>query len=238
MTISKTEVHIWIMVLDLSSARNSIGFALLSADEKARARRFHSILHQQRFIAAHAGLRIILSRYLEISPEKVTFAYTTFGKPYIPSHPALQFNLSHSQDKAILAITYHQSIGADLEKIKTNYQLALAERFFHPAEIAYLQQASIQPENKFYDLWTRKEAILKAIGTGLRIPLNSFSVVNENNPSALIKLQNENWRILSLSLLDGFTSAIASNQEINKTTILHLENGDDSVSFVAKHQVY
>ncbi|MGB3468258.1 MAG: 4'-phosphopantetheinyl transferase superfamily protein, partial [Cyclobacteriaceae bacterium] len=128
-------------------------------------------------IIARGTLRKIVSRYLNIEPNKLQFSYSERGKPYLPNTSIL-FNLSHSQDLALYAITTVNQIGIDLEYIRPmNDAESLAERFFSPQEYNLISQLPPQQKQEtFFKIWTCKEAYLKATGDGLAGGLEKVEV--------------------------------------------------------------
>jgi 4'-phosphopantetheinyl transferase len=215
MHISDDEIHIWTSSLALPVEREQAFGLLLSPDEQARAARFRFPEHKRRFIVARAVLRQILSFYTEIAPNKLEFSYGEHGKPTLATPSTLQFNLTHSEDLAAYAIG-HQLLGIDIEKIKSNYEIGLPERFFSLQEREHLLQV---PEAgrvaAFYQVWARKEAIIKASGKGLATSLASYSV-SPNNIEEKIQLGYEEWYLQPLSIDSAFAAALASKQAAKK----------------------
>ncbi|MFB2975156.1 4'-phosphopantetheinyl transferase family protein [Microseira sp. BLCC-F43] len=163
------DVHIWRADLDQPESCQTQLAATLSTDEQARAQRFHFDVHRQRFIVGRGILRNILGRYLGKEPRELEFCYSDRGKPSLGGpHTSVCFNLSHSQSLALYAIA-RRPIGIDLEYIRPlDDALKLAQRFFSPREYAFI--AALPPDQKqkaFFQLWTCKEAYLKATGEGL-----------------------------------------------------------------------
>ncbi len=166
------EVHAWWADLDLSERVISQLAALLSEQEKNRARRLIHPLHRTYFTAARGLLRIILGSYLKIPPEKVCFEYTRQGKPYLAdSSPSfgLCFNLSHSRGTALYGICKNRSIGVDIERIgPLSGMAAMVRRYFSEKEAAQIRAQPPNSQNKiFFQYWSMKEACLKARGDGL-----------------------------------------------------------------------
>ncbi len=166
-TLCHGEVHLY--RIDLAGKRDQ-DRRLLSADEIARAERLLDLRKQQFFIACRGTLRRALSRYLEISAQDIIFRYNAAGKPSLaPDHHSdLVFNLSHSADCAVIAVTRGADIGVDVEKIDPALEFhKLAERFFDQSEQMVLQQIPASRQRRiFYRLWTIKESRLKMAGTG------------------------------------------------------------------------
>lgn len=178
LALAPGDVHVFRMDLNLSPDRIEPLARLLTTDELARAARFHFAEDQRRFTAARGQMRSILARFLPTSPEHLRFHYNPDGKPSLENAGWLQFNLSHSADLALLAVTAGQEVGVDLERTDRSIDFHnVARRFFAPAEVETLfALPEDQQPAAFFACWTRKEAYMKARGLGLRIPLRQFVV--------------------------------------------------------------
>lgn len=173
------ELHFW----SLTEAADA---SLLSADETARMQRFVYEKHQKAFLAARAGLRQILGAECGVAPVDLDFTYGPQGKPALPDGPC--FNLSHAGDLACLAIHPDLMLGADIEAFR-EVEDGIAERFFSPLEYAALHALpETEKEAGFFRCWTRKEAVIKALGGGLSIPLDAFDVTLDENQASLTRL--------------------------------------------------
>lgn len=223
MNLEPNHLHIWSTELTPASVAEDLH--LLSEDERERANRYHFPIHRQRYIAARAMLRKILSFYIHLTPERITFSYSANEKPSLQLDSDLNFNLSHSGDIAVYALTLNHSIGIDIEKTQTSFNQNLAERFFSPQEYEMLKSRPEQEQaNSFYRIWARKEAIIKANGKGLTIPLASFSVSDQNICENVTLDQCENWTLIPLIIHDDYQSAVATNQTIQKISFWKLLN--------------
>jgi 4'-phosphopantetheinyl transferase len=206
MKLNPQEVHIWIKNLSsatLGNAETNLNqlFEMLDQDEKNRATRFHLPIHSERFIIAHASLRKILSLYLDNNPNTICFGQTAYKKPFIASEnpQELHFNLSHSENMAVIAITMGTQVGIDIEAMQPNPPLSVAKRYFKPDEYAALINAPTHDQSRlFYRLWSRKEAIIKANGKGMAALLGEFTVA-AHEEKELITLENEAWILLTLT---------------------------------------
>jgi 4'-phosphopantetheinyl transferase len=169
--LGKDEAHVWIVRLDASSE----AAVLLSADERERAERFHFQRDKNCFINSHAALRRILGNYLSKDPGALEFAYNPHGKPHLPGAP-LQFNLSHSGDLALIAITTASAIGVDVELIRDDLSIAaLADAILSEQELtAFREMSPAEQRSEFFRIWVIKEAYTKAIGKGLSIAPGSL----------------------------------------------------------------
>ena len=176
--MTPTELHVWRAVLDQPQTVAQRWHDQLAPNEQARAKRFHFERDRRRFIVARGVLRSILATYLNALPAQLTFDVGAYGKPSLPDQ-SLQFNMSHSHELAVYAITLNQAVGIDVE-----YMLRpvadidqLVDRFFSANESAVYH--ALPPDEKhsaFFRCWTRKEAYIKAIGEGLSHPLDRFDV--------------------------------------------------------------
>jgi len=168
MKLSEEAIDIWWIDLEEKSNLSQL-WLYLSAEEQQRAPRFKFDRHRDRFVMARGNLRVILSQYLEgIAPADIQFVYTDRGKPILANSHCLQFNLSHAHQHAIYAISL-TPVGIDLEYPRSLPDLlSLAQRFFTPEEYQILSTLSSSDQQQlFFQIWTLKEAYLKATGEGL-----------------------------------------------------------------------
>lgn len=215
------ETHVWRAVLDLSSDPIDDALVLLSADERRRAGRFRFAVHRDRFIASRAFLRKLLGAYLDIPPASISLSYSITGRPRLASpapggEPAIEFNLSHSGDWTLLAVARGRAVGIDLERMRRGIpHQRIAARFFTRSEAASLRDvpAAVRP-GAFFTCWTRKEAYLKATGSGLGrgLPhaLKGFAVtVAPGEPPAFRHTARPNWSLVDLDVAAGYVGAVA-----------------------------
>ena len=223
--LTNADVHVWVTSLDRSPPEINSLQQTLTPDEQARAKRFRFEKHRDNFIVGRGVLRAILSRYLAVCPSQLHFEYTSYGKPMLaeagrqnaPASEALNFNLSHSHELALYAVTQEQEIGVDVEYIRTNVDvLGIAKRFFSAQEFSELQALPQAHQTEtFFDCWTRKEAFIKAKGEGLSLPLDQFDVsITPGNPAALLSTQwnpdeATNWSLQALTPAPGYAAALA-----------------------------
>lgn len=207
-------VDLWLWPLDAETPPTADPAALLSPDETARAARFVLRRDALRHVAARGGLRRILGLYTQSPPRSLRFAYGPGGKPRLPGGPS--FNLSHSGGWAALAVgPPGLSLGLDIEKPRL-WDPCLARTFLSAREYATL--TALPPEDRAGALlrcWTRKEALIKAEGGGLAIPLDSFSVGHRPGVGAVLEAAAPplapagEWLLHDLDLADGYAGALA-----------------------------
>lgn len=159
----------------------------LNPEEQARAARFLREEHGRRFAAFRGLLRQILAKYLDIAPQNIPIKASEHGKPYLATAApvALRFSVSHSENRALYAFGGAPSIGIDCECISRRHAFdldGLSERVMNEEERACLRSSAIASdaatrEKVFLQLWTVKEATLKALGTGLDRGLDTVAAL-------------------------------------------------------------
>jgi 4'-phosphopantetheinyl transferase len=181
----RSEIRVFPVMLDDTPAGSSSAGAFdpaschwLSADELARARAFTAPRAHSAFVQCRALLRCLLAEYLKQPAASLAFTSNNFGKPALAAFPELCFNVSHSGTVALLAFTFGASLGVDIERMRTVLNaLAMARRFFSGAESSVLRSLPADKiDAAFLACWTRKEAMVKALGISLAGQLGSFSV--------------------------------------------------------------
>ncbi|MRC72454.1 4'-phosphopantetheinyl transferase superfamily protein [Bacillus thuringiensis] len=213
--LSKTNAHIWLLELDKSSyTLNSI----LSEDEKIRANQFINQKSKQTFIACRGILRTLLGIYLKIDPQEIKLEYNSYGKPYVSSlqnYQDINFSLSHSQDIAAFSFSQYQTIGIDIENINSDFNPnELSPHIMTNTELKNFHKLSQSEKvHAFYHLWTQKEAIVKAKGTGFQKAPNKISGyltpdINLNN------FHIEDWRLNSFIVKNNYSTCICTKNNI------------------------
>ena len=234
------EVHIWRARLDLDPFELARISRSLSADEHARASRFHFDRDRNHFVAARAILRDILSRYLGCDPLEIKLTSGSHDKPELagPARRRPRFNLSHSAGVAIYAVALDREVGIDIERVRVDVDyFDLAEKFFAAGEIRRLHHlAPDQRVSGFFNCWTRKEAYIKARGLGLSIALDSFEVSLAPAEPAAVLFETRDiltgaigGTLPRLSLIDlgdglGFAAALAVEGDVPVLRALNWEN--------------
>lgn len=219
MKLHNGELVIWQARLDIAPADQWKFLVILSPNEQERAQRYHFKRDRDRFIAARGILRTLLSDYLNTSACRIHFLYNDFGKPFLGVGECgdIQFNLSHSDGIAVYVFTQGQEAGIDIERIRPiENQQQIIQRYFAPAEQLFF--ATVPPQSKdeaFFRLWTRKEAYVKALGLGMSLPFDRFSVVSPGAQPFLVMCQqshhsdNRHWAVQDVEVKSGFTCALA-----------------------------
>jgi 4'-phosphopantetheinyl transferase len=198
-------------------------WAHLSEEERVRGLRFVRPRDRRRFVICRGTLRVILGRLLEIPPARVRFRPGPGGKPELAPGgeaeglPVLRFNVTHSDELALIAVSLGRELGVDLERIRTISEAErIVESYFTPAELAQFRGIP-GPEHAraFLRGWTRKEAVLKAQGVGLAGLATAFETMfgttplaGHFTPAAPIPRVRQ-WSLWEASPRDDYVAALA-----------------------------
>lgn len=219
-SLAGNEIHVWSATLSPSADILKNFATTLSPDETARANKFKFERHRNRFIAGRGALREILAVYLGANASELSFDYSTNGKPSLAGRFAemgIHFNLAHSEELALVAVTRIGIVGVDVERVRSVKDLDhLVARFFSERENKAFQKISeAEKQAAFFNLWTRKEALLKATGEGITRSLSLVEVsFLPGDPARLVAIAGDSvkaaeWSLRELSPAAGFTGAIA-----------------------------
>lgn len=192
---------------------------LLTDEERQRADRFITAELTRRWVVCRAVLRHQLGQLLQLPPAELRFQTGPHGKPSLVTdlQSAWKFNVSHTQDVALMAFARGRELGVDIESHdRTVSRDELAARFFSPVEReAYFSLPADRREQSFYRIWTCKEAYLKAIGAGLSFPLGQFAVASHPDaPPGLLHVAGEQqecgrWVLVAPDVGPGMSAALA-----------------------------
>jgi 4'-phosphopantetheinyl transferase len=214
------EIAVWLCRVDsLTDADRAAMDALLSREEQARRDRFVFAEDRRAFAAAHALLRTALSRHGAAPPGDWRLETTAHGKPFLPppqaGHPPLHFNLSHTRAAAVCAVATGADLGVDIQECAPAVDGGqVADRFFTAAERQMLASCPVaEREVRFAELWALKEAYVKGVGLGLRLPLDSFAFSFEDAPALTFQGPGDpgSWRFWLASVSPTVRIALAAS---------------------------
>ncbi|WP_299490291.1 4'-phosphopantetheinyl transferase superfamily protein [Acaryochloris sp. IP29b_bin.137] len=214
-------LHIWRLSLHPQADIDHRLWQLLSKDEQQRALRFVRSQDQTQFVQVRGTLRLLLGQYLNVPGVSLEFDYGEYGKPQLVSscNPLeVQFNVSHSHEFALMAIAMTTEVGVDIEQVNQRSEfLKISQRFFTTAEHqVLLQQPPHQQRQTFFQLWTRKEACIKAMGGSIAHGLEHINVaVDLHQSTRVIEVTERSHRQLflyNLSLGNDYAGAVATTQ--------------------------
>lgn len=216
--LRKKEAHIWRVDLTSSVDLGALMFSNLSDNEKHRARQFKQEVHASQYVIAHLALRDILSGYLLVRPKDIIFDTGPHGKPVL-RQGMLDFNLSHSEKVAVVAIAGSDigPVGVDVESLARRCEeLMLAKRFFSDREYQVLRALPSESLLEgFFATWTLKEAWVKAMGVGLSESLRCFDVSLSDNQQGFVRCdpslsQHDSWQLQRFWVDKGHVGALAT----------------------------
>lgn len=190
---------------------------VLSENEKERAKKIKVQEVQSRFVASRGALRCLLGEYVNLDPLELSFSKNRWGKPSINSSIPLHFNLSHSGDWILIAISFHRPVGIDLEKITPGFDYRpMVEQFFHPEEKAFLGANHTFGSTDFFKLWTKKEALAKSMGLGLHERLLATNMLETTLPRPSIGHNGSFFAIHSFDIGSDHTAALAVRNDLQR----------------------
>lgn len=206
------DVHLWAVTLDDPAWKTIEWRDILSAEELTRADRFKFDRDRRRYVIAHAALRDVLARYTAAPAASLQFIEGANGKPRLAAPlDGVAFNLSHSNERALLAVNDRREVGVDLEFVKADFEfLEVAQHFFTGREVAGLQALPESLRRRaFYKCWTSKEAFLKAKGTGLSGDLDEVEILLAGQ-DVRIAASVTGWTLTDLEFGDDYEAALVT----------------------------
>ena len=219
-SLQRGTVHVWRVGLNQEDDRLEHFRRTLDADELDRAGRFRFEKHRRHFIVARGFLRSVVARYLAAQPEVLRFEYGAYGKPALESGHTLRFNLSHSNEVALLAVSLEAELGVDVEHIRADFASEdIARRYFSRAEVdAFNALPPGEQVAAFFRCWTRKEAYIKAIGKGFSQALDAFDVtLAPGIEPALLRAEDDDasrWLLRNVDVGEGYAGALAVERPV------------------------
>lgn len=209
--LGKRDVHLWVANRVAYGDRNNLAEFFLSEDEHNRAVRFRFGRDRDLFVMGRQITRILLAHYADSTPNKVNIVPDASGKP--STDLGLNFNISHSHDQLLLGFS-DSVIGVDIEKQDSLADIeSLGESHF--TEIEFQMLMNDTEDNRcdtFFEIWTKKESLVKGIGKGLSISLQDFNVMGRNGKVQwrLPDVQTGDWYVHELEAKPGYRSAFAT----------------------------
>ena len=218
--LSIDDVHLWWASTSVPEGACNVLSEVLSPAEHERAARFVFARDRRRFVVTRAMLRSILARYLGRLPQEICFQYERHGKPRLraaDSGAGLEFNLAHSHELVLYAVSRGRHVGVDVEHLQpvADLEQIAAVAFSHSEQATLSALACEQQVIGFFNCWTRKEAYVKARGDGLLMPLDAFDVsLAPGEPAMLLANRLDpyevvRWSLYTVSPADGYVGALA-----------------------------
>ena len=213
-------LHLWWLPLPLPSAHLDRLAGCLAPDEEQRASAYSLPAVRHCYVACRSVLRNLLARYLETDPDKIEFAYSDHGKPRLAGRTAetgVEFNVSHTDGLAVVGIGRRRPLGVDIERLRDLSDMdGLIRRYFAPAEQEALGGRTASAlRRSFFEIWTRKEAVMKALGVGLSLAPEKITVtVGSTSRPQLIALRGRSvppgeWFLHSTDPASDYVASVA-----------------------------
>jgi len=220
-------IEVWEVDVESASLTDAECRALLSPEERERANRFHFDRDRRRFLRRRAALRLWLSARIGRPAAALRLGAGANGKPHVlDATPGFQFNASASGDRALLAATTAGDLGVDLERwrpLEPDLN-AMISRLAAEERRTLMALEESERLARFFECWVRKEALVKAVGLGLSMPLDAFEVpLSASIAGGVVRWHSDpvpgrRWRVTSLSPGDGWSGAVATDQDAGVQT--------------------
>lgn len=210
------QINLWYACIDSFTKDVFHLSELLNEEELRKANCIKSIKDRNNCIITLVLLKKLLGYYLDKLPSEIILSYTKYNKPYL-KHCDLKFNLSHSGNLLLIGVALNYDIGVDVEKTEYFPEMdGVAKNFFSNYEYqSFIRLNEDQKIEGFFNCWTRKEAFIKAIGSGLSYSLKEFDVtLIPEEEARLIKVKNdetegESWSLFSFDIMSNYKAAVA-----------------------------
>jgi 4'-phosphopantetheinyl transferase len=231
LSMPREHVHVWRVSTDCQRCEVHHFRSLLNQNEVQHADQFRCEDHRRQFTVMRGFLRALLSEYLELPANELEIECDKYGKPGLPRHlnkKNLQFNVSHSHGHGLVALSCDAQIGVDLEFERKDPEfILLASTVLSDIQFAeFIKIPAAEQANSFYRMWTRKEAVSKAIGMGLSMPFQCFDVSFQARETPQIGQmdsrwgQADQWSLHDIDVAPEFSAALAINRRGRKVFFL------------------
>ncbi len=235
---ARGEVHLWWASLAEFADKHTVFASYLSESERRRIDRLRRSAVRVRRLVSRGLLRASLARYLDADPGMLAFTENPMGKPALvePVHD-LQFNVSHSGNLWVCAVTKGQPVGVDVERVRPLSPHHIMP-FLAPEErVAWLETFGSRPKSEgvsaLFALWARKEAYVKARGLGLHLPLDAFAVTMDVHRAPKLRYDRHHpdaptgWVLTDLDHFPGVRGALAISGPLHSIFLRAIRIGSD-----------
>jgi 4'-phosphopantetheinyl transferase len=220
--LAQGEVQVWRIELSEENEDETAYLRALSSEETERAGRLRAGQVRMQFLAGRSCVRTLLGAHLEIAPGEVPIAATEYGKPELapPYAGTVHFNVAHSRSTVLIALNLAGPVGIDIEYLDRKTEVeevarhSLTER--EAAAMLAIDDTTVR-SRFFFERWTRKEAVVKADGRGLSVPLTSFEVSFDglSRPSSVAivsadQISQRTYFVCDIAMVEGTACAVAT----------------------------
>lgn len=227
--IDKNLNKVFIYFIDMNKYRGEQTqlWYYLSVKEKQQVKKYSNRFLADRYIVSHGILRCILSYYIKQPPQSIKFIHNEYGKPFLKKSD-VQFNMSHSHNIVCYVIAFNCIVGIDIEFYDNTLDIIeLLELVLTSREIKLFNTVATSDKHKvFYNLWTKKESLVKAIGLGLSYPINTVETLPLISGNKIVFTSDNDYKqelySYTLSIVPNYSGAITINRKINKIDYLKM----------------
>lgn len=215
--------------------QKSLFYSILSETEITDIDTYKNAKRKIEHLLGIVLIRLFLSELLSISPKDILFENKKNGKPFCKNFPNIHFNISHSGNYVVAALS-DSSVGVDIESLKKNAPMQVAERFFNEKEWKILNETPVKEKKSiFFKFWTAKESYVKMLGDGLTKSLSSFYVLFENEKTTIFDEGEKRSCFINFFLPDE--SHIISTCSENEQNIYYQEVTIEDILFKLRHGI-
>lgn len=205
----KQSIEVWNIHLPDHCNDTALCRELLTGEELERAAKFIKPGAADGFILGRGLLRRILAECLKTDPSALRFSRNAHGKPFL-KNGELEFNVSHSRDRMLIAVTAGRAVGVDIEFRRNGLDMeSIAKRWFAPDEQTFFQSLTNRMDG-FFEIWAKKEAYVKALGLGIYKELNTFAVPTGEKPFSVNIGIDPKWFFQTLEIDSMYAAAVVS----------------------------
>lgn len=204
-----------VRILDIDEKNLMKLYMLISSKRRQKIEKFKHKRDSIRTLIGEILIRSLAWKELSIKNECINFDKNEYGKPYLEGYPKFNFNISHSGDFVVCAVS-DRPIGIDIEKVEYIEYKYIAKTFFTAGEFDYIVKKKLDIQlSTFYEIWTLKESYTKCCGQGLSIPLNSFSIdIDEcGNVKSIAEDENNQYFLKKVNIGLHYKMAVCSLSE-------------------------
>ncbi len=236
--VPRRTIHLWLLRPTLTQADLTDQLRTLPENERSRAQRFRSNTHARQWVASRLSLRRILAAYSGFAADALIIetncrwcGHLYHGKPRLREEPSLSFSLAHTRGLLAVAITETSDVGVDLEAMSPNLR-ALAWDVCAPSEMAWLMSEP-DTDRALVRVWVRKEAVSKAVGLGLVMPLPQVRLSGLTRRQEIAVANGQAWWVREWQLGPDLYCAVGSSEPIEEMRVFQV---DDALSESAIHR--
>jgi len=187
-----TKIFAYKLIDNLSNKKWNSFMGVLSLDERKKIISFKQRLNAEISLVSRYLSRKIISLFVNVESNNLIFGANKYGRPLLkyPLVKNLDFNISHSGNWIVLAISKDNRVGIDIEKISP-INISIFENYFTKQDFKYLNGRKDHLLENFYKIWTLKESFIKLNGKGLSYPLRNFYFEFNNGSKISMKIKNK-----------------------------------------------